>query len=139
MFQPERQHRVVVCVGKDCETTGHESLGCLYQFDGVGQQGLFVGDYFELDPVSLERLTPELRVNARLRAVGWLGGDRLPVQRRVSLGGTDLLPGYDFRAFACAPTGFVAALKMTLRHWAGRASSTASVGMPPRVQASASR
>ncbi|HYC31746.1 MAG TPA: hypothetical protein VEB59_05615 [Gemmatimonadales bacterium] len=60
-----------------------------------------------LDVRRYSRLTPELRVNTRLRAVGWLGGDRLPVQHRVSLGGTDLLPGYDFRAFACAPTGFV--------------------------------
>jgi hypothetical protein len=45
-------------------------------------------------------------VNGRLRAEGWLDGDRLPVQRRVSLGGPDLLPGYDFRAFTCAPRGF---------------------------------
>jgi outer membrane protein assembly factor BamA len=59
-----------------------------------------------LDVRRYSRLTPELRVNTRLRAAGWIGGDRLPVQRRVSLGGTDLLPGYDFRAFACAPTGF---------------------------------
>ncbi len=33
-------------------------------------------------------------------------GDRLPIQRRVSLGGPDLLPGYDFREFTCAPRGF---------------------------------
>ena len=45
-------------------------------------------------------------MNARLRADGWVGGDRFPVQRRVSLGGPDLLPGYDFRAFTCAPRGF---------------------------------
>ena len=32
--------------------------------------------------------------------------NRLPVQRRVSLGGPDLLPGYDFRAFPCSPRGF---------------------------------
>ena len=38
-----------------------------------------------------------------------------------------------------APTGFVAALKTTLRHCAARASATACVGIPPRVQASASR
>ena len=30
-----------------------------------------------------------------------------PIQRRVSLGGPDLLPGYAFRAFTCAPQGFV--------------------------------
>ena len=37
-----------------------------------------------------------------------------------------------------APSGFVAALKITFRHCGPRASSTAVVGMPPRVQASAS-
>lgn len=52
------------------------------------------------------RLTPSLRVNARLRGDGWVNGDRLPVQRRVSLGGLDLLPGFDFRAATCAPSGF---------------------------------
>ena len=64
-------------------------------------------DRLLLDLRRYSRLTPELRVNARLRAEGWIGGDRLPVQRRTSLGGPDLLPGYDFRAFTCAPTGFV--------------------------------
>ena len=29
---------------------------------------------------------------------GWLAGDPLPMQRRLSLGGLDLLPGYGFRA-----------------------------------------
>ncbi len=52
------------------------------------------------------RLTPRLQLNARLRADGWVEGDRLPVQRRVSLGGPDLLPGFDFRAYTCAPRGF---------------------------------
>ena len=37
-----------------------------------------------------------------------------------------------------APIGLVAALKITLRHWPGRASSTATAGIPARVQASAS-
>ena len=37
-----------------------------------------------------------------------------------------------------APIGLVEALKITLRHCAGRASATASDGIPPRVQASAS-
>ncbi len=63
-------------------------------------------DRLSLDLRRYSRLTPSLRVNGRLRADGWVGGDRLPVQRRVSLGGPDLLPGYDFRAFTCAPRGF---------------------------------
>ena len=70
-------------------------LGRRYAFDRV-----------LLDVRRYTRITPALRVNGRLRAEGWVEGDRLPVQRRVSLGGPDLLPGYDFRAFTCAPRGF---------------------------------
>jgi hypothetical protein len=70
-------------------------LGRRYAFDRL---------FFDLRRYS--RITPSLRINTRLRADGWVGGDRFPVQRRVSLGGPDLLPGYDFRAFNCAPRGF---------------------------------
>ena len=69
--------------------------------------GGFATDRLLLDLRRYSRLSPALRVNSRLRADGWVGGDRLPVQRRVSLGGTDLLPGYAFRAFTCAPRGYV--------------------------------
>jgi hypothetical protein len=64
-------------------------------------------DRLSLDLRRYSRLTPGLQVNARIRADGWLAGDRLPVQRRVSLGGPDLLPGFGFRAFTCAPRGFI--------------------------------
>ena len=30
---------------------------------------------------------------------GWLGGDELPLQRRLSVGGSGTLPGFDFRRF----------------------------------------
>jgi hypothetical protein len=63
-------------------------------------------DRLSLDIRRYSRLTPGLRVNARLFADGWLAGGRLPVQRRVSLGGPDLLPGFAFRAYTCAPRGF---------------------------------
>jgi hypothetical protein len=63
-------------------------------------------DRLSLDIRRYSRLTPGLRVNARVFADGWLAGGRLPVQRRVSLGGTDLLPGFGFRAYTCAPSGF---------------------------------
>jgi hypothetical protein len=63
-------------------------------------------DRLSLDVRRYSRLTPGLRVNARLRADGWIAGDRLPIQRRVSLGGPDLLPGFDFRSFSCTPRGF---------------------------------
>jgi hypothetical protein len=63
-------------------------------------------DRLLIDARRYSRLTPGLLFNARLRADGWLAGGRLPVQRRVSLGGPDLLPGFDFRAYTCAPRGF---------------------------------
>jgi surface antigen Omp85-like protein len=63
-------------------------------------------DRLTLDLRRYSRLTPGLRVNSRLRADGWIGGDRMPIQRRVSLGGPDLLPGYEFRSLTCAPHGF---------------------------------
>jgi hypothetical protein len=63
-------------------------------------------DRLSLDIRRYSRLTPDLRVNARVFADGWLAGGRLPVQRRVSLGGPDLLPGFGFRAYTCAPRGF---------------------------------
>jgi len=59
-----------------------------------------------LDVRRYARLTPKLQINVRLRTDSWIEGDRLPMQRRFSLGGLDLLPGFDFRAFTCAPSGF---------------------------------
>ena len=51
------------------------------------------------------RLSPGSRVRLRLLAAGWLGGDPLPIQRRYSLGGPGLLPGYEFRHLTCTPSG----------------------------------
>jgi hypothetical protein len=68
--------------------------------------GGYAFDRLALDLRRYSRLTPGLRVNARLRADGWIAGDRLPIQRRVALGGPDLLPGYAFRAVPCSPRGF---------------------------------
>jgi hypothetical protein len=52
------------------------------------------------------RFNPTSRVNLRILGAGWLGGDPLPVQRRVALGGPDILPGFGFRDLNCAPAGF---------------------------------
>ncbi|MFI5234236.1 MAG: hypothetical protein ACHQXA_00865 [Gemmatimonadales bacterium] len=52
------------------------------------------------------RLTPDMRLNARITGGGWMGGDPLPLQRRVALGGPDILPGYGFRASNCAASGY---------------------------------
>ncbi len=51
------------------------------------------------------RLSPGLRAGIRGIVAGHLGGDPLPTQRRYSIGGTDLLPGYRFREVTCAPAG----------------------------------
>jgi len=47
------------------------------------------------------RLSPTGRLNLRLAGGGWMGGEPLPLQRRVSLGYPDPLPGYGFRQFSC--------------------------------------
>lgn len=43
------------------------------------------------------RLSPDGQLNIRVVLGGWLGGDPLPLQRRLSVGGPGSLPGYDFR------------------------------------------
>jgi outer membrane protein assembly factor BamA len=47
------------------------------------------------------RVSPSGRVNLRVVTGGWLGGDALPLQQRLSLGGADPLPGYGFRHSGC--------------------------------------
>jgi len=47
------------------------------------------------------RVSPSGRVNLRLLAGGWAGGDPLPLQRRLSIGGPDPMAGYGFRHSAC--------------------------------------
>lgn len=47
------------------------------------------------------RLSSQGRLNLRLVLGGWLGGDPLPIHRRLSLGGPEPLPGYEFRQSAC--------------------------------------
>ena len=49
------------------------------------------------------RLSPSGRLNLRLAGGGWTGGGPLPLQRRLSVGYPDPLPGYGFRQFACDP------------------------------------
>jgi hypothetical protein len=61
---------------------------------------------FTLDARRYNRLSPDAQLNVRLWTGGWLAGDPLPLQRRLSLGGPDLLPGYGFRDLNCAPAGF---------------------------------
>ncbi|MGH7559789.1 MAG: hypothetical protein ACRENB_02085 [Gemmatimonadales bacterium] len=58
---------------------------------------------FWVDARRYARFNPSVRTSLRVVGGGWLDGDPLPVQRRLSLGGPDILPGYPFRAFNCVP------------------------------------
>jgi hypothetical protein len=53
-----------------------------------------------LDLRRYNRIAPGAQLNLRAVVAGYLGGDALPLERRVSLGGPGTLPGYDFRRFA---------------------------------------
>lgn len=43
------------------------------------------------------RIAPDFFLNFRVAAGGWMSGDALPTQRRLSVGGPGTLPGFDFR------------------------------------------
>lgn len=50
-----------------------------------------------LDVRRYNRVGPKGQLNFRAVLGGWLGGDDLPLERRLSLGGPGSLPGFDFR------------------------------------------
>jgi hypothetical protein len=50
-----------------------------------------------LDLRRYNRVGPSAQLNVRVVAGGWVGGDALPLQRRVAVSGLDALPGFDFR------------------------------------------
>ena len=49
------------------------------------------------------RLGPTGQLNMRLVLGGWIDGDPLPLQRRLSVDGPGTLPGYDFRSARAGP------------------------------------
>jgi hypothetical protein len=51
-----------------------------------------------LDARRYNRLGPKSQLNMRLVLGGWLGGDQLPLERRLSVDGPGALPGFGFRA-----------------------------------------
>ncbi len=50
-----------------------------------------------IDVRRYNRLAPGAQLNLRVVAAGWVDGDPLPSQRRLSVSGIDALPGFDFR------------------------------------------
>jgi hypothetical protein len=69
--------------------------------DAIPTDGSYAYNRLFFDVRRYARVSPTGRVNLRLVGGGWLGGDALPLQRRLSLGGPDPLPGHTFRASAC--------------------------------------
>jgi len=51
------------------------------------------------------RLSPASQVNLRVVLGGWIGGDQLPLERRLSVDGPGVLPGFDFRSPMSADVG----------------------------------
>lgn len=49
------------------------------------------------------RLGPSAQLNMRVVLGGWLGGDQLPLERRLSVDGPGVLPGYGFRELSIQP------------------------------------
>jgi hypothetical protein len=49
------------------------------------------------------RIAPGMSLDLRVAAGGWLAGDPLPTQRRLSVGGPGTIPGYAFRQSPSAP------------------------------------
>ena len=43
------------------------------------------------------RISPRRQLNGRLVFGGWIHGDELPLERRLSVGGIGTIPGFDFR------------------------------------------
>jgi len=50
-----------------------------------------------VDARRYNRIAPNTQLNLRLVLGGWVNGDPLPLQRRLSVGGPGTIPGYDFR------------------------------------------
>ena len=73
----------------------------------VRDSAVMLGDYTStrafFDLRRYNKLGPQGRLNFRLVLAGWLGGDPLTVQQRLSIGGPEPLPGYEFRQRACSP------------------------------------
>ena len=69
--------------------------------DDIPTDGSYTFHRIWLDARSYNRITPAMRVNLRAVGGGWIGGDPLSLQRRLSLGGPDILPGYSFRWSIC--------------------------------------
>jgi outer membrane protein assembly factor BamA len=58
-----------------------------------------------LDVRRYNRLSPSAQLNLRAVLAGWLSGDPLPLQRRLSIDGPGTVPGFDFRSMGGTDVG----------------------------------
>lgn len=56
-----------------------------------------------LDLRKYNRFSPLRQLNGRLVLGGWLHGNQLPLQRRLSVGGLGTIPGFDYRRTGIGP------------------------------------
>jgi hypothetical protein len=69
--------------------------------DSIPTDGSYTFNRMFVDARHYARISPSGRIHLRLVGGGWMGGDPLPLQRRLSLGGPEPMPGEPFRAAAC--------------------------------------
>jgi len=69
--------------------------------DSIPTDGSYQFSRMFLDIRHYARISPSGRIHLRMVGGGWMGGDPLPLQRRLSLGGPEPMPGEPFRAAAC--------------------------------------
>jgi len=64
---------------------------------GSGNSGPVIYSRGFLDLRRYNRVSPDAQLNLRMLLAGWLGGDPLPIERRLSVDGPGVMPGYGFR------------------------------------------
>ena len=69
--------------------------------DSIPTDGSYTFNRMFVDARHYARISPSGRIHLRLVGGGWMGGDPLPLQRRLSIGGPEPMPGEPFRAAAC--------------------------------------
>ena len=75
------------------DALGPTSFTRTYPADGVARY-----DRGFVDVRRYNRVSRNSQLNLRVVAGGWLGGDPLPLERRLSVDGYDALPGFEFRS-----------------------------------------
>ncbi len=71
----------------------------------IPTNGSYSYSTMQLDFRRYFRLSPSNLISGRAVFNGWVAGDPLPMQRRISLGGPSVLPGDAFRQITCTPEG----------------------------------